>query len=687
MGVLWLVGLSGLAVWTFGGVFAHTDWSDWATAAREAAFSLPRVFIRDPGGLFSLVMLAGATLIGRALLRRVLPEPPSPALAAAAGLSLMALAAFGLGAVRLFRPLALIGMTWAFLAAGMLDLMVSRRRRESLFVRACPFRPLEWAALFGFSGIVLITAVNPSLFYDALSYHLSLPRQYLIAGSIAPFPWHPFSYFPGSAEMLFGTALAGGGWLSAQLFSAGVWMLGILLIRELAVQARGPAAGPWAMLTALSILSFALSALFVTADPLVLLLVAAALFCLRSAFLTETGRDSRAFRGWLLGWAFFAGAGAGVKYTVWITGLGLQGLILLGLTRRLRRPEMKTALLALALALIVLLPWPLRDFWASGNPVQPVPAGFGQELLPPAAWQALKENAHQVTWTAQNFLPNLSAPWRMAFSKWDRLDTEWGAAAYLGPMIWMGAPLVLLFRRKERKLPASLWLFALLATALSLAQFRMTRFAYPGLAAFTVLAGIGLHDLWQAAKGRQVLRLAMMLALASALLLNAALFMRATANFTAGYRFPRLRADLPRYLADRVRIEPRVAQTAALQLEANRVLPAGAKVLLVGETRFFFLTRPAVAPSFLSPNPLLLLLGRSADPETAQALIKDGLTYLLISRPELQRLAQVYHLPGATPELAEKAWQFSHGPFCRPVAEDPAAQAVICELQRSPSPE
>ncbi len=104
-----------------------------------------------------------------------------------------------------------IGASWRGLGQ---NWQVTRRWEKGLLV---------WLAFVG--GATLLLALAPPLAWDALMYHLEIPRRYIEAGRIEAIPRNPFASYPLGAEMLFtwGMLLHGAG--LAQAFS---WLYGLL---------------------------------------------------------------------------------------------------------------------------------------------------------------------------------------------------------------------------------------------------------------------------------------------------------------------------------------------------------------------------------------------------------------------------------------------------------------------------
>src|SRR5206468_2462654 len=69
--------------------------------------------------------------------------------------------------------------------------------------------------------VLLVEAVAPEVQYDALSYHLGLPRAWIDAGRLIDVPEQIQSYYYLGAEMNFTLAMLLGGAVAAKLLSFG----------------------------------------------------------------------------------------------------------------------------------------------------------------------------------------------------------------------------------------------------------------------------------------------------------------------------------------------------------------------------------------------------------------------------------------------------------------------------------
>ena len=176
-------------------------------------------------GLIALAALGLAFPVLEKIFRLRLPT----GLMLGAGMGILGLTIFYLGVAHRLDVRLIRGVVIAFALFGIYFSFV--RLRSLGKVPATSW--LEAAIYLVFGVSVLLVLVHPTYFYDALYYHLALPRQYLIRNSIAPIPGSSYSYFPEIAEMLYLGGLTVSGQTAAQLVNLIFWLATILLVREI----------------------------------------------------------------------------------------------------------------------------------------------------------------------------------------------------------------------------------------------------------------------------------------------------------------------------------------------------------------------------------------------------------------------------------------------------------------------
>ncbi len=231
--------------------------------------------------------------------------------------------------------------------------------------RAHPYAAMTWILVSLILLSLLIQGLAPPADYDSLNYHLGLPRRDLEQGFIGPnWPGLAFSFFPALSEHLYRLAMAIGGRDAAQpvtgLFGLFLAFGSALLTRRLGY---GPLAAAMAALMAVSVRAtvWELASCMVETQQAVYAIL---------AMLAYLGwrRDRSVIWGVILG-AALAG-GILVKYMGLGIAIAFAALILADLlTRKLRLAHV---LLAALVALALLIPHAIRDFYYTGNPIFPL---------------------------------------------------------------------------------------------------------------------------------------------------------------------------------------------------------------------------------------------------------------------------------------------------------------------------
>ncbi len=214
-------------------------------------------------------------------------------------------------------------------------------------------------------GYAAVAALAPETEYDALWYHLWLPREWLANGHLTDPVGEYIGLYPGGWELLNGAALVLGGPVAARLLHFAclplVGLAACVVARWCAPAASGP-------------LVFALA---VTA-PTVLWEASTAYVDLALAWLVTlvlvavVRYASSGERHWLWLGAVLMGGALGIKHLALIV-LAIAGVALIGVDMKRRGPAkaVATAVLFGMCAVALALPWYGRAYAASGNPVFP----------------------------------------------------------------------------------------------------------------------------------------------------------------------------------------------------------------------------------------------------------------------------------------------------------------------------
>ncbi len=383
--------------------------------------------------------------------------------AIALGIGVLSLLVLGAGSVKLLYP----ATGWALVGVGAVLAIVWVVVHRGNFAPASGQSGSRagYASLVvvPLGAIVLMSAfVPPGLLwgdepngYDVAEYHLELPREWFQRHSMVPTENNVFSHFPLLVETqyLLAMEMRGGPWAGmylAQLMHVALCALAVLAVYGFAREENPPAA---------------MTAMLVMAGAPWVALVAPVAYNEGGMLLFGTLALGFGLRAWhgrsVVGSLALAGVFAGFACSVKLTGVPMV-LVLVpaalwvswpvgGRDARLREMLVGTALFGVA-AMVVFLPWLVRSYLATHNPVFPELSGIlGAGYFSPqqiTRWEIanhLPDAAHQtVAGRVWEFWHNILADVRWGFvvaplavfasvtAIWRRVDT---GVAYLLPYL------------------------------------------------------------------------------------------------------------------------------------------------------------------------------------------------------------------------------------------------------------
>lgn len=227
-----------------------------------------------------------------------------------------------------------------------------------------PLWKTSLAVALGFSFFhIMINALAPPVGWDALAYHLAIPRLYLDADAVRRIPWLLQSYWPHLLELIYAAPLALGQESLAAFLHAAIAAALIFTVYRVGVQ-EGDGAVGW---TAAALLAAQPAFLEVASEPHCD--AALALFHLLACLALWRWSKSG-------GWGLLAAAGlcSGLAAAVKLQGLALTGSLLVWLLVEPRRRAGAAAFLFWAI--LPAAPWYLKTWLAAGNPVWPFYSGL-----------------------------------------------------------------------------------------------------------------------------------------------------------------------------------------------------------------------------------------------------------------------------------------------------------------------
>ncbi len=360
------------------------------------------------------------------------------------GLGLLGLLVFGLGLLRLLQSLTLYIITITLTVLTLpYSLRLLRQVDESQEQRGkSPPKPSKGGlgrylfiiyAILNL-GLSLTLTLLPPTDWDGLFYHLTGPKHYLAAGHIVSGLDIPHLSFPSLFEMLYLLAMALRNDITAKLLHFGFILLLAGLVYIITKRWLG-LKQDWSALAFL----FAMPMLFTLGswaynDLVLAFYQVAALY----ALLKGLEASWRTNRQWLLLSGLFCGLAMSLKYTSFITPMTLGSLLWWSLWRRKASWAIFwRASLSFGLsATLVALPWYLKNWAFTGNPVYPFI--FGGTF-----WDDFRSVAYSGAGTGIGFDPIalLTLPYTLTLGIQDAnyLDGR------MGPLFLAYLPLILLY--------------------------------------------------------------------------------------------------------------------------------------------------------------------------------------------------------------------------------------------------
>lgn len=350
---------------------------------------VPTLLTRTPAVVVAPLCALALSLVFIASGRRILRLMSIPTHGLTTGEHLVIALGLGVGALQ-FLPFALGSAGWLSVTSlrvtsGIVALLllpdiaatIAETRRACVNLRPSEHRwaLILMATLLPAVGSALLVAITPTLDPDGLSYHLTVPKRWILSGSLGYLPTYPYSNTPMGVEMLFALGLAWGGDAAAKLLHFVLGVASALAIYHAGVRLRSKALG-------------VVSAVLLLAGPAgvskfigLAYVEGATAFAMAVATLAWLHWfQSRNLR-WLNVAAVLLGVAISFKLTAIVFGAALFALtvgVLFDQYRRTRTPPLGFAGLA-ALTICVLLPvlpWFVRSTILTGNPFFPLFAQF-----------------------------------------------------------------------------------------------------------------------------------------------------------------------------------------------------------------------------------------------------------------------------------------------------------------------
>ena len=506
--------------------------------------------------------------------------------------------------VGVFIVLLVVGGGWQWRARRRLVPQAETRQDPAGLVLAVSLTALL-AALF-------LQALWPQLSWDADSYHLTVPRLYLEHQGFRRIAFNVYSDWPLNIELLFALAMVLKDYVLAKLIHFGFGVATLLLIYQVGRTAGSPWVG-WVGATLLLANPVALSEFRVAYVDLAL----AFFFFLAFVFVHRALEERDRRENLLIMAGVFSGVAAGIKLTG-IVGALCLAVVFAAVT--LRRGEGGRAVLAgtsriLLPAFLLLLPWLVKSWLLTGNPVYPFLFGafggpewsleLGEQLR---AWQ-------QGIGMGRGWTDYLLLPLRVILFGQRGYETFDGRILPL----WLALIPLAIWVARRRAIVGRCLLFTFLYFLFWSVTSQQMRFLIAVLPFLAVAGSVAVAELvgQLPERSRSPVRLVTSVVLAAILLVpNLAVV-------------PAALSGLRDYLRQGSEIKA-VAVKPAYEF-INRELPENARLVFLNTNHGFFCRRDFVADSFFEASQLNdLMQGRDSKEEIEQLFRELGATHFLI---------------------------------------------------------
>ena len=309
-------------------------------------------------------------------------------------------AAFSLAAFGALNRFAVLGLACLFAFAA---LLARRSDARPLAPSAGGGgRPFEFALVSLLIVPFYLLTLDPEVSWDADVYHLTLPRLFIAHGGFRSVPFNVYSHWPLGAELLYAVAMLAKDYVLAKLvhFAFGAATLYAIAVgcREFHRGVAAPLAhrGVAAPLAHRGVAA-PLAALLFLANPVVLTELHVAYVDLAYAFfftagflfaLRATAGEGDGAAHWLLA-GICCGVVAGLKVTGIVAAAVVGSLAVPSLVAAYRSGLLGSVVGTLALrfvlpVLVLWLPWLVKAWLGTGNPVYP----FGYALFGGIEWSS-----------------------------------------------------------------------------------------------------------------------------------------------------------------------------------------------------------------------------------------------------------------------------------------------------------
>lgn len=569
------------------------------------------------------------------------------------GFGVLIYSTFFLGASGLLYTQAIFGVMFAIILLSLKDLkrlIPSKQKKKPLPTKgknyslkvtppaavAPPALDTSLIVILGLTILgVLISTLTPNVSWDCAVYHLNVPKIYLQEHRFIPIPHIVASNMPFNIEMLYTIALSIKNPVIAKLIHFTFGILTLFCIYSFCKRYFSPQVGLW------SAVIFYLNpvTLFVANISYIDLAVTFYFFLAWYGFFlwSDTANQDSNKGRWLILMAIFCGIMMGAKYTAvfgtFVLGIGI--LIKLYFLERANFLKIsKKILLFVGISSIFVVPWFIKNYLFTGNPIYPAAYNlFGglnwdKELADQfAKWQLNTKGGKEI-------LSYLLLPWQMT------VHGNYGLVfdGILSPLYLIFIPF-LIFLKEKNKVIIYLLCYSLSFFILWALSIQILRYLLPILPMWSIIVSFIIDGLSRQGKiHRIVIWTPTLLILLSIQLPH--LFQYSTEVLTAAGLETK-----DSYLS-------RTFQPYKVFKYINEKLDKKAKLLFLWENRGFYCEREYLADSFFQASHILKMIRKCGSADALlEELKKRGITHILINK---QLVALFYTQKGGEIKIIEE---------------------------------
>jgi hypothetical protein len=631
----WLIAVSVAVVWVFA-IYTTYYW------AHKPFSGANLVIILDIVVWLGLLLVA--TALGRLSRRWLDYSAPLEEIvfSAALGLGALSLLTFGLGLVGLFYRWLfwLLLLVLAAILHPQIRAIVSQLREGPILPTGTRLNRTLALYLGFILTLTFFQCLTPPTAWDSQVYHLTGPKLYLQARRLLVDIDIPYLGFPSLLEMLFTAGLLLKGEIVAKLIHYAYGLLTLLALFAFAKRYFNRKVAWLSTAILYSVPSLVLISTWAYVDLGLVFYEFTAFLALMRWLETRNKR-------WLALTAILCGLAMSVKYTGVILPITLALIIALKVRQEGMKETAQALLLFGLLAIVVALPWYLKNFFSTGNPFYPF--FFGGTY-----WDAFRAWWYSRAGTGLAF----TAPWRLLIAPWEMtiLGIQ-GTESYdatIGPILLTVVPLLALVWKKiapeERRvigyallvclIQYLFWLYGVAQSALLL----QTRLLFPIFPLLALLAGYTLDKLALLTRRAFSLQWFVTTVLLLALGLNA---VSSALHFISDSPLPYLtgfesqESYLTRHLG--------LYYTTVVHINEN--LPPSAKILFLWEPRSYYCQRDCWPDAILDKFKHLTYKYWDAE-GIAEYLHREGVTHLLLYRTGLEHILEARFDPITPDDMA-----------------------------------